>query len=333
MRPASLAILLLLVVSAGLYVPAIGYPYVYEDLNDRGSVVAVDKPVGNPLRVVTDLTFSAARTWGAGATADHVLSIALHVGNVALLVALAWLVLPPWSAVLAGAVFAMHPIQVEAVAYVSGRADLLAGSGVLLALLSTSRGSFAGACLGVLLACVSKESAVMAWALVPLWAILSGATFPVWRFLTAGAVGGVVVVGWFFSRVGGMGPELDLAHMGRTAWSVVRLTGLVFMPIGQSIDHDWRGSSLWVQSASVGALTLAAAWGLSQAQLARDSRGWSEVHRYAAFAVLGMLTWFAPRLIVPAVEGLHEHHLYVPMVGWSLCAGAGLGRFLDAQRG
>jgi protein O-mannosyl-transferase len=268
--------------------------------------------VHNPARRLTLLSFAVSswlsdgEPWGY-----HAVNVALHLGNVALLLALAWLVLPPWGAVLSAAVFALHPLQVEAVAYVSSRADLLAAFGVLLALLSASIGSLAGAIVGVVVACLGKETAVMAWLVVPLWALATDAPFPVKRFCQIGlglALIGAVV---FLSRVTHVGLTMDADLIGRTAASVVRLTSLVFVPIGLSIDHDWHGVPLWLQGVSVSVVlvgTLAALVYRTPYRL-----GW-----------LLTIIWVLPRFVVQTPEGLHERHMYFPLVGWALCAGAWL---------
>lgn len=323
--PVAAAILLTLAV-AFVYMPATRYGYVYEDLNDPGrwerSVFENFHATGHDGRTQAQI-YNPLRALGmvldglSGAPAmQHKLSIVLFQMNCLLFFGLAWLVLPPWSAVVAMGVFALHPIQVEAVAYVSARSELVAGAGLLLALLSTSLGSVPGALVGCVVAGLGKESAIVAWAVVPVWAILTAAPFKIRRFLMIGA--GLAAVGLVlaWSRVAEFRPVVDLDQMGRTAWAMVRLTGLVFLPVGQSIDHDWHGAALWVQSLAVGAL-VAAVLGVLYGLLV-GGRPW------LTFALALSLLWLGPRLVLGGHEGLHEHHLFVPMIGWALCAGAWL---------
>ena len=79
------------------------------------------------------------------------------------------------AAALAAALFAVHPVHVEAVAYVSGRADLLAALFFVLALVAWARGTHAGsltAGAAFLLALLSKESAVTFPLVVLAWEAL-----------------------------------------------------------------------------------------------------------------------------------------------------------------
>lgn len=66
--------------------------------------------------------------WGRSAAAMHATNIVLGLGAIVCVFALARRVLrDPLLALVATAIFALHPAQIEAVAYISGRGDLLAG--------------------------------------------------------------------------------------------------------------------------------------------------------------------------------------------------------------
>ncbi|MHC4923404.1 MAG: NACHT domain-containing protein [Planctomycetota bacterium] len=125
-----------------------------------------------PLRT---LSFAVEReVLGFGATGFHAVSLLFHALNAALVVLLVrgvGLRLP--AAALAGFVFAVHPAQVEAVAWISARADPASTALVLLSLLAwlRSRGPdrwYALAVTGIALAILSKEAAAVAPALLVL---------------------------------------------------------------------------------------------------------------------------------------------------------------------
>lgn len=303
------------------YGPTLGYPFVYEDLNDPTRFLSqpdlwttLSDARLNPLRLLTQLSYYANKMlFGAeNPVGFHAFSVGLHLAAVALLGALALRLWSPPAALLAAGLFALHPLQAEAVAYVSSRGDMVAACGVLLALRATSAGSFAGAWLGVVVASLGKETAIMAWWLVPLWAAWTQASFPMKRWLISG-VPVALVAGVMLVKLR-QPVALDPMQVAETFTSIWRMVGLLAVPVGFTIDHDWQGVPLWLQAAALGAsvgVTLASA-------LAWRARPWW------ALAWLWTVVALAPRFVVPTVEGLHEHHFYVPMIGWCLCAGGWL---------
>jgi tetratricopeptide (TPR) repeat protein len=105
--------------------------------------------------------------WGLSPAGHHLQSLVWHLAAATALWRLLRQLVPPVAALLGMALFALHPIQVEAVAWVSARNDPMAAAlllGALAVLLpaSVSRRKCAlggGLCLAALL---SKESAVLA---------------------------------------------------------------------------------------------------------------------------------------------------------------------------
>lgn len=315
--PAALLTAAVLVV----YGPTLGYPFVYEDLNDAPLFLAEPNLettlIGarlNPLRSLTQLSYYANKVlFGAmNPVGFHAFSIGLHLTCVFLLVGLVWRQWSAPAAVLAAGVFALHPLQVEAVAYVSSRGDLVAAVGVLLALWATSAGSFAGAWLGVVVAALGKETAVVAWGLVPLWATWTRAPFPVKRWLLS-VIPLLLVAGVLLVKLR-LPLTVDVEQVAETATSIWRMVGLFWLPVGFSIDHDWQGVAPWLQSAALGVSAGVTLWAVSL--------GWGR--SWVALAWLWTVVALAPRFAVPVTEGLHEHHFYVPMIGWCLCAGGWL---------
>jgi tetratricopeptide (TPR) repeat protein len=88
------------------------------------------------------VTLSYGLDWvisGARPAWFHLVNLMLHAAATALVavVALRWL--PPLGVLVAGVLFAVHPVHVEAVANVVGRAEILAALGLLGAVLSARR--------------------------------------------------------------------------------------------------------------------------------------------------------------------------------------------------
>ncbi len=104
--------------------------------------------------------------FGLSPAAHHLHSLAWHLAAVGLFLALLRRLVPPTPALVGAAVFALHPLQSEAVAWIAARNDLMAASFIfatLLALLPARPGparlavGFALALAGLL----AKESAVL----------------------------------------------------------------------------------------------------------------------------------------------------------------------------
>jgi tetratricopeptide (TPR) repeat protein len=186
--PALLAIL--------LHLPAIGHDFVFDD---RGAIL--ENPLmthvgdlprllvapwwntprlpGTLYRPVTSASFAVDRALAGGFRPGwfHAVNVLLHGAMTWLVARLALLVLGSTTgALVAGLLFAVHPVHVEAVAGVVGRAEILAAgfavAGLLLHRVALGRRgrtaslAAAAAPLAVLLAMLSKESALVAPALV-----------------------------------------------------------------------------------------------------------------------------------------------------------------------
>ena len=176
-------------------------------------------------RPVTMLSLGFDRALGGGvAWPFHLTNVLLHALASALLFrVLRRLDVEARLALAGSALFAVHPVHVESVAFVSGRTDLLAANFVLGAVLLwlRDRGDGRGAGLGrvaagsalVALGCLSKEVALVLPAVLVAWdALLPGAA-PAWR--TRGRAGWLV----------GMGAAIALVLLLRGAVAGVPLFG------------------------------------------------------------------------------------------------------------
>lgn len=145
-------LLLLAFVVLGIYYPVIFAPFcstddyrMIESLRNQDSfdIYRLFFPHGGQYyRPLLYLTFIVDKyAWGLEESFMHLENLVLHLCNALLVFASvrmlfrAWKIDPgPWSPLAAALIFALHPINTEAVAWVSGRTDLLACFFVLLSL-------------------------------------------------------------------------------------------------------------------------------------------------------------------------------------------------------
>lgn len=256
-----------------------------------------------------------AVTWVAGdsPTPQRVLNLTWHLLNGMLLYLVARAAVGAWAAVFAAAVFLLHPLQTETVAYVASRPELIMATWLLLAMAASARGWMAVAGLCAALALTGKEVAVMAWILVPLWA---WQTDQQWsrRHLAAWSLAGAVMIALFGVALHGAHwltlPSLayvagQLAHAGRL---VLLLGEALISPPALTIDHDWTWVTRTAAFTALGLWALAVTW----------CGGW------VRWALVWTLVALLPRLVLPMPDGIHERHLYIPMIGLSLAIGAAL---------
>src|SRR4051812_26349467 len=86
-----------------------------------------ERPRTDAYRPLTSATFALDWRLGGGAPWPfHLTNLVLHGLRTALLVAGLWTLATPRVALMAGALFAVHPLHTEAVAGLVGRADVLA---------------------------------------------------------------------------------------------------------------------------------------------------------------------------------------------------------------
>ncbi len=353
LAPVALALL-----SAVVYLNALHNPFVYDDRDTVTANPSIVEPsnirfllVYSPFRPVVNISYAIDRlAWGPGPTGFHVTSTALHALVVVLLYFLqvgllrdAGLSRGVRAAAFTGAaVFAVHPIQTEAVGYISGRSEVLCGVWFLCCVLAArraiqtgSRGYAAGAIISGALALASKEIALVLPVVILAWDGLLGPGGMDARrrrlrryYLPACAVllvaGAVRLVAF-----GGVSaaPQLAPAMLNLLTQSLVvwRYAGLILWPHGQAIMH---GVHRVTSFADLSALTALA--GLLFVCLAAF-----RVRRSAPVTALGILWFFAvlapSSSIIALREGMAEHRVYLAGAGLFLIAAEGLARWLGTH--
>lgn len=206
------------------------------------------------------------------------------------------------AAFLAAGIFALHPLQSEAVTYISGRPELLMTLFTLLALYGCRHWRLICA-LCALLAIMSKESGIV---VIPLVLGYLSSERGLSRRVLVGVGGiGAALAAYLYSN----------AHFAPSGRSFIEhallqsaqlwhyLTMLVY-PVGLSIDHDPAQFSVTLRVLSL-AGTIAAV-----AVCAKCDR---RCRLLVAFIAISL----APRFLINIPETLAEHHMYLPMVAIS----------------
>jgi tetratricopeptide (TPR) repeat protein len=297
----------------------------------RAADTALWRPITTLSFAIDDAVADDSAAW------MHAVNVALHMGVVLAGFALARrLGASTGVAAAASALFAVHPLHTEAVTWISGRAEILAALGVLVALLAAtgtgrSVARRATACAAAtLLATASKESAAFApfaiaflgWAHEPpqpralavgaasLASVLVYATL---RYLVLGTWGGPDV-GLDTNPMAGTGLVERLPTVLDAAG---RYLALLVWPAELSSDYGPPVLGLADGLTVYGALGLAAALALSGAALARPR---SLVGR-AAMVALGAFA-VASNLLVVIGTNFAERLFYLPSYGLLLIATA-----------
>ena len=115
--------------------------HVTEGLTARGIAWAFTTGYESNWHPVTWLSHMTDVTlFGLDPAGPHLVNLALHAASVALLfLALRRMTAPPWPSAAVAALFALHPLHVESVAWVAERKDVLSGLFAMLTLLAYAR--------------------------------------------------------------------------------------------------------------------------------------------------------------------------------------------------
>jgi hypothetical protein len=356
-----------------LYVPTLQSPLVYDDLIEivgntsiRSLTPILSVLRAYPSRPLTNLSYAVDfAVGGINPLAYHVTNVLLHGVNVALVFFLTrMLVLRARGAAAVGtpsaigiplmvaALFAVHPVQTEAVTYVSGRAEVLSATFFLVTLLCLGRavavsgwsrvGWIAVGGVAFVCAFASKEVAIVLAVILLAYDSLLLADSDaerrrrLWRLhvpllVVALMVGGIRI--WRYLAV-------EQPNSAGIQWQNVlielhvlqRYVSLLFIPRSLSIVPSVAPfSSVTDIRIVTGAATLAAC--IAVAVVARRRE------RLATFGIVWFLVALVPSALIVVLQDaghpLAEHRLYLPSIGFFLCVVALADRFViqSAVRG
>ncbi len=339
-------------VAVALYIGALANGFAYDDLsvishNDwvRHGVVFTQAfalpywPSGALYRPLTSLSYGLDWALSGGRPLlFHAMNVAWYALDAVLVTRLALRWWPPLAAALAGLLFAVQPVHVEAVANVVGRAELLAGTALLaLALVASTPRPLSTARLVVIgllsaAALCTKETGVVAplivWATARLRQDTSAADV---RRMTGAALLGIAVP--LMQRINVLGTLTgDNPHPAFTAAShaqslalalatIPRATWLLIVPHLPRIDYSPSTAALThpdVALVSCGAVLVILACGVLVAHARWPSRWtWAAVFTIGTFAPVS-------NLVVHTGVVLADRTLYCPSIGTSILLGAAI---------
>jgi hypothetical protein len=238
-------------------------------------------------------------------------------------------------ALFAALLFAVHPIQTEAVTYIISRTELLATFFYLAAFLLFIKGTqkhkslyYIGVFFSAILSMGSKEWAVTLPAMLMLYDYLFLSERNVknvlshWKaFALAALPWGLIAynlnltsgtsVGFNVSSPSGITPISYLLTSFNVLWTYVRL---LFLPINQNLDYDYPiAKTLFEFPTVLSFLGHVAVVGMSF--WLYKKRGWMLI----PFGVAWFYIALSPvQSFVPIIDVIFEHRLYMPSIGFFL---------------
>jgi len=274
----------------------------------------------------------------------HATNLLWHAGVAVAVAALARRFVEPTAALVAGLIFAVHPVHVEAIANVIGLGELMAAAGVCLAVYAAVvRQHVVWSGLALLLGLLSKENAVVAPGLI-VWAWIVGISRPTQRRMIEFAASWVVIAGAYlavrgivlhpYARLHAIAPVFlgESAFAGRltAVAALADVVRLLVAPLTLRVDYSPAERTL-VRSLLDGRFALGLVCLALWAGLL--FLAWRKGRRCEAFGLGWIAIAFLPVSNVLFSTGvlLAERTLYLPSVGLALAAGATLAR-LPASR-
>lgn len=326
---------LILIISLVSFIPSLAAVFQFDDYNvivhfpPVHSWQALFEHLGGGVRPLLKASYTLSWTMGLGALGFELFNIAVHALNAVLLYKLGRVLCARWfgpssplqSAALAAALlFALHPVQVEAVTYISGRSASLMASFYLGALLVYLRGGhWALSATLFALAVATKETALTLPAALLLcelcsreraaWRQIVQRQWAHWTLLLLALVF-VLVNDRYFALVS-FGftrrtiAENLLTQAGGISYLVSRLLGLQAAGIDPALPVLTGWNATLVSQMTI--LTVLLVLGMASLR----ARPW------IAFGILWFFLQLAPtNSIVPRLDVANDRQLY--LAGWGL---------------
>ena len=317
---------LLVAVALAAYLPSLLGPFHFDDYN-----VIVNYPTvhswsaffdraGGGVRAVLKASYVLNWTIDADPLGFHLLNIVLHAVNALLLYFIGRRLMPDSVrnySLLPALLFALHPMQTEAVTYISGRSSSLMATFYLGAILAYLRGAHWGwSCLLFVLALATRETAVTLPAALLLieicrrtdWRTIVKRQAPHWALLAAGGAVALLNQRYWDLLAYGYGErslyDNVLTQIGAVSyliWHLVSLSDLNIDPALPTI-REWT-LALAFQAASLITLLAIGIFNIRR-------RPW------LAFGILWFFLQLAPtNSVVPRLDAANDRQVYLACWG------------------
>lgn len=326
-----------------LYSPALNGDFVFDDLSLPFLKLGRDGPLWGYISGVRPvLMFSYwlnYQLWGPAPFSYHCVNVVIHFVNTGLvfLVLRRLLAKAGWpqrrtimASIIGALVFAIHPLQTEAVSYVAGRSESLVSLFLLLAYAAfLYRGHESISWLESLpvlilfgLAVKTKENAVSLAGVLILTDLFWPQPFSLrglkrnWRLyclMAPGALAAVVAVFRMLATAPTAGFSAVTFQWYQYAFTEARalLTyiRMTLLPLGQSVDQDYPASHTLTEHGAVYCLVLLVL-------LVALAILWRRRFPLFCFGLLMFLIWLAPTSsVIPIDDPLVERRMYLPLLG------------------
>jgi Flp pilus assembly protein TadD len=280
-------------------------------------------PLNQSYRPMLQTTF-AIDYWMGGGYHPTAFQIDTFIWYLALLASMAMLLRSithnEWIALVATALYGLHPVCAETVNYIVQRGDLLSTLGVVAALATYIRKPAlrrSGLYLipFVLGALVKPPALVFPVLLAAYLALFDDRDNRVRAVAPSAAL--AVILAWWLSHMTPPTATTGASQPARYLWTqpfvAMRYFSMFFWPAGLSADNDWplvTGSNDWRTVAGGAFVALL---------LVTISRSWRPAStKPIAFGLIWFIVALLPTSLTPLAEVANDHRMFFPFVGLSL---------------
>ncbi len=338
---------------AAAYANSLGGPFQFDDylvIVDASSVHSFSAWVADRgIRPVLKLSYLLSRVSGLGTVGFHLLNLAIHTANACLVYCLCRRLAASWLgpqrhtaatpvAAVAALVFALHPVQTEAVTYICGRSTSLMAMFYLASLLAYARGRENGSVVWLYLlspmlfglALLTKEISVTLPFTLLLWEAATrrmheprravvARQWVHWTLLAAAVLALTLHSGYGHLMSVSFRTRSWSENLSHQAHAIIYLFLQMVWPVRLNIDPNLPSSGVWT-AAAVGKAALLAAFIAIGLVLARRRSS-------LGFAIVWFFIQLAPtNSIVPRLDLVNDRQLYLAGIGFYLALAVGFCR-------